>query len=127
MLESGVDYKLVASGTAFAGDSITFDAKYSFRSVSSTEWTDAVSNYESHGPELLDLYVDDQNLDWGAYNEVHEYTMTVTGSGSQIGFHIYDTYPSNNAGALTVDIYKNPVEFEFVEPVPASNYNSLGL
>lgn len=127
VLMNGVDYKLFASGTANAGDYIEFDAKYSRRSVSSTEWTDAVSTYEYLGPQLLDLYVNNQNLDWGAYNENHEYTLTVVGSGSQIGFRIYDTYPSNNVGELTVDIYGMYIPFAFAEPVPASDYNPLEL
>jgi len=98
------DYILKAYGTAFAGDNIEFDAKYSFRTGSSTGWTDTVSTYEYLGPELLDLYVDATNIDWGGYNPDNIYWYNYTGTGSVVEFWIYDTYPVNNEGSLFVDI-----------------------
>lgn len=106
-LLAGENYKLVATGTASAGDSIEFDAKYSIKTnVVGDTWTDSVTNYESYGPTLLDLFVDGVSPDWGAYNEGHEYSVTIAGTGSKLSLNIYDTYPSNNAGSILVDIYE---------------------
>ncbi|MBW2971337.1 hypothetical protein KY320_04215, partial [Candidatus Woesearchaeota archaeon] len=106
-LELGKDYFLKAYGTADAGDSIEFDAKYSFRTGSSLEWTDAVSTYESYGTELLDLYVDGMNVDWGDYSEEHIYQIPYAGTGNQAAFKIYDVYYPNNVGSLSVDIIED--------------------
>ena len=103
-LESGMDYKLVARGTASAGDGITFDARYSFRSGSSTIWTDSVSTYESYGVGLLDLFLDG-STPWGDYSSIHEYEYYMVGSGLQISLLINDVYYPNNTGNLYVDIY----------------------
>lgn len=105
-LEEGYKYKFVVSGTYFAGDGITADAKCSFRESSSTEWSDLVSTYESYGPELLDLLVNGDS-NWGDYcSPDHTYSQIIVGDGSQASFQIYDTYYSNNSGSLSVEIYK---------------------
>ncbi|MBN2847625.1 MAG: hypothetical protein JXP72_04125 [Coriobacteriia bacterium] len=106
VLEEGKTYTLRASGTAFAGDTIEFDAKYSItQRISGDTWTDLVSGYTSEGPELLDLFVNGAPGDWGAFNEAHVYTTQVVGTGEKLALHIYDIYPSNNTGSLTVEIY----------------------
>jgi len=109
ILEVGKTYTLIVSGTAFAGDTIVFDAKYSIteRIVGDT-WTDLVSGYTSYGPSLLDLFVDGINVDWGPYNEDHVYYTCITGDGTTLAFHIYDIFPSNNEGELTVEVYAHP-------------------
>lgn len=109
-LEEGVEYIIKATGTANAGDGIEFDAKYSFRTPSSTEWTDYVSTYESYGPDLLDLYVDGINVDWGDYNEDHTYYYIYTGTGVPIELLINDIDYLGNAGSLTVEIYQAQAE-----------------
>jgi hypothetical protein len=99
----------MVSGFANAGDNIVFDAECSFRTGSSTVWTDSVSNYESYGEQLLDLYMGTDNS-WGPCAANHVYTKTVIGDGNPMGFYIYDVYPVNNTGALHVVItreYKN--------------------
>ncbi|MBN2458859.1 putative metal-binding motif-containing protein [Candidatus Woesearchaeota archaeon] len=106
-LETDKDYFLKAYGTADAGDSIEFDAKYSFRTGSSIEWTDAVSTYESYGAYLLDLYVDNTNVDWGAYNEEHIYQIPYEGTGNKLSLHIYDVYYPNNVGNLFVELIED--------------------
>ena len=103
VLVNGAKYKITVSGTFFAGDNIEADAKYSFRTGSSSSWTDLVSTYESYGETLLDLFMDSDN-DWGGYNSEHVYSKIITGSGNVLNFHIYDIYPSNNTGGLTVQI-----------------------
>jgi hypothetical protein len=109
--ESGKTYKLKASGTATANEFITFDAKYSINDGdggTSLTWTDSVFNYEYLGPELLDLYVNGQNVDWGAYNSAHVYEIPIAGTGipATFQFQINDFYSSNDGGILTVDICK---------------------
>lgn len=106
MLESGMKYKIVVSGTYNAGDGIEADAMCSFRTGSSTEWTDLVSNYESYGPDLLELNVNGDS-DWGTEcSDDHTYTMMLDGDDTQPEFYIYDTYPSNNVGNLQVKVYE---------------------
>ena len=112
-LESDVQYELEAIGTAYAGgkypEDIEFDAKYSItHSESGDSWTDAVTNYESLGPTLLDLFVNGGSVNWGACNTEHAYYWTVTGTGVKLELWIYDTYPSNNTGFITVNIYRLP-------------------
>ena len=107
ILENGFDYTLVATGTAFAGDTIDFDAKYSItHRITEDTWTDTVSGYEGYGTKLLNLLVDGVEVDWGDFNWDHKYECTITGDGTQVDLLIYDIYYPNNAGSLTVNIYK---------------------
>lgn len=104
-LMDGLTYYLKASGTAFAGDSIEFDARYARRPyATSTTWTDTVPNYVSYGVTLLDLLFNG-STPWGDYNDSHEYEYMTIGDGNNATFKIYDIYYPNNTGALTVDIY----------------------
>lgn len=110
-LENGQPYLVKVYGTYNANDSITADAKYSYRSVSSVEWTDSVSNYASYGPTLLDLQFDADGWhtpDWGLYAGAgHTYYVAMTGSGAPLNLRIYDIEPyANNSGALQVEIYR---------------------
>jgi hypothetical protein len=109
ILDAG-DYKFVVSGTAFAGDTIEFDAKYSITNrIPGDTWTDTVSGYEYLGTELLDLFVNGAPVNWGDYNGEHIYEYLLTGwMGGAVTFYIYDTYPINNLGHLIVEIYKQP-------------------
>jgi len=103
-LKKCVKYKVTVTGTYDANDGITADAEYSMRTPTSNGvWTDSVSNYESYGETLLDLFMNDDN-DWGAYNSKHKYSKTVVGNGNPLDFYIYDIYPINNSGSLHVDI-----------------------
>jgi len=109
ILESGMKYLLKASGTAFAGDTIWFDAKYSnSKNYSSPldSWTDEVAGYTSYGPDLLGLAVDGVFVDWGVYNDAHVYYWNMDGIGSCVPLRIYDTYYPNNEGFLKVEIYQ---------------------
>ena len=112
-LESGVQYELEAMGTAYAGgkytEDIEFDAKYSItHSKIGDTWTDVVTDYESYGTTLLDLFVNGGSVDWGAYNPEHIYYWTVTGTDTPVELLIYDIYYPNNVGSLTVNIYELP-------------------
>lgn len=111
-LSDGVEYTLVATGTAwkYSIDSIEFDAKYSITYYWWPEdtWTDLVTGYENYGPEYLDLFVNEVNVDWGDFNEDHEYECTITGDGTPVALLINDIedYYQYNGGSLTVDIYE---------------------
>lgn len=99
VLKNNVKYKVTATGTYTAGDGITADAKCSSRYGSPL--ADSVDNYESYGPELLDLFINGSS-DWGDCSSDHEYTMYVMGDGTQLEAYIDDIYPSNNEGNLHV-------------------------
>lgn len=108
-LETGKQYRLKATGTAFAGDTIDFDAKYSITNrITGDTWTDNVSGYESYGPDLLELKVDGGFVEWGDYNSGHVYNLCMPGTGSPVALEIYDIYYPNNTGSLTVEIYLIP-------------------
>lgn len=107
-LDADKDYFLKVYGTALAGDTIEFDAKYSItnRIVGDT-WTDLVSGYISYGSSLLDLFVDGVNVDWGTYNPDHIYQIPYEGTGSKLSLATYDIYYPNNGGKIFVDIYED--------------------
>jgi hypothetical protein len=113
-LSSGTWYRFEVSGTYNAGDSITADAEYSYRPVGpgTHVWQEPVENYESYGPDLLDLMVNNGFVDWGPYNDSHIYTVDFMGLGNAVTFQINDFYPSNDSGNLNVKIYA-------LVPVPA--------
>jgi len=107
VLEQGKYYLVKISGYANAGDTIDFDAKYSITNkVLSDVWTDDVTGYESYGPTLLDMFVDGVSVDWGAYNTAHTYHYLMAGNDAPVSFEVYDVYPYNNTGYLTVEIYE---------------------
>jgi len=130
ILESGVTYLLEASGTANAGDTIDFDAKYSITNrIVGDDWTDLVSGYVSYGPTLLELKVNGNFVDWGAYNAAHTYTIAMIGYGNQVALQIYDIYYPNNVGSLTVDIDKcvdiTPPVITFEQPSYGSIHSGV--
>jgi len=114
-LEAGKDYFLKAYGTACAEENtpgtctIFFDAEYANRpSVDETNWVDGVTGYESWTTNLLDLKVDGNFVNWGAYNTEHTYQIPYSGTGNVL-FVTYDV-PSayyNNTGSLSVDIIED--------------------
>jgi hypothetical protein len=112
-LANGTNYLLKAYGTADAGDGITFDARYSFRTSSSVVWTDAVSTYESYGTQLLDLLFN-TSTPWGSYNSSHEYLALVAGNGAIGHFLISDVYNPNNSGEIKVDIHSCMPNIKYV-------------
>ena len=121
VLDAG-SYKFVVSGTAFAGDTIDFDAKYSITNrILGDTWTDTVSGYVSYGPELLDLFVNGASVDWGEYNEKHIYEHEYSWTGGTVTFCINDIYPFNNLGSLIVEIYKQPQILQYNESVEDSS------
>jgi uncharacterized repeat protein (TIGR01451 family) len=69
-------------------------------------------NDPSYDPREIDLVIDNQNINWGAYNAQHLYKTVLTGEGESINFRIYDynldesvAWYNDNIGSLTVRIY----------------------
>ena len=73
-----------------------------------TNWTDTVRNYLSYGDVLLELMVDGTNIEWGAYNPAHVYTLEKPGTGSPLTlqFQVNDVYAQNNTGGLCASLKK---------------------
>ncbi|MBN1818985.1 MAG: PEP-CTERM sorting domain-containing protein [Sedimentisphaerales bacterium] len=109
-LADGMLYRIEASGTFSAGDTITADAEYSSGRPSYV-WQDFVERYESYGEGLLELRINGEFVEWGDFNPDHVYYLDIVGDGSQLqfSFDIYDIYFPNNQGGLTAKIYAAPV------------------
>ena len=105
VLQSGEDYVITAYGTASAidGDSILFDAEYSSTN-GEDPWVDGVTGYEIYGVDLLDLMLNGEFVNWGAYNAGHVYTQEVAGSDAPLALRVYDVFYSNNHYDLFADI-----------------------
>ncbi|MBD3238736.1 MAG: hypothetical protein GF332_03820 [Candidatus Moranbacteria bacterium] len=53
----------------------------------------------------LKLRINNQNIDWGAYNDSHEYTTNYNHTGGNLDFNILDNGYSDNDGSFQVEIY----------------------
>lgn len=107
----GHKYRIDVSGTYYAGGidlyDIRADAEYSqdrAQFAAGTAWTPEVNGYP--GANLLDLLVDGQGINWGAYSADHTYTVDKVAADQALSFafNIDDSYPSNNTGGLCVSI-----------------------
>jgi hypothetical protein len=113
VLGTGVNYKLVASGTATSGgitpgEVVEFDARYNFSTAGSIEWTDKIVSDldDSYGEGFLDLsFIGIGTTPWGDYSADHTYEYLYTGEGNPLGFYIVDFDYSDNSGSLKVDIF----------------------
>jgi hypothetical protein len=126
-LHSGLDYRIEASGTYFAGGvglyDIEADAEYSQdqqqRNVGAG-WTVAVHNYEGYGEGLLDLLVNGAIINWGAFDNAHRYTTDVAGDSGPLSFafQVNDFAGYNNTGGLCVAVYATSFDFAgFFQPI----------
>ncbi len=113
VLDDGVTYFFEASGTyAYWPGASPYgiaDAEYSYRPASSygPGWVLGDDAFPPTYPAYsLDINVNGSNVFWGNYNPAHVYTMPFIGTGSTVGFSIYDSNYDDNSGSLTVDIYK---------------------
>ena len=117
---SGVDSSLLANDRVYlleasgvwdnANGRDDVDAEYWSRD----EWN-TIGDFEndpSYDPREIDLVIDNQNVNWGAYNAQHLYKTVLTGEGESINFRIYDynldesvAWYNDNIGSLTVRIY----------------------
>lgn len=123
-LDTAYDYKIEASGVYYAGGSglydIRADAKYTqdrYQRINNLDWTDILRTYESYGSGLLELKIDGNFIDWGAFSGSHIYTHTMAGTGSPVSleFQINEVYAQNNVGGLCVSVYK------FINNAPTAN------
>jgi hypothetical protein len=114
-LDNGGEYLAVVEGTYIFGtksqqDRIA-DAEYSL-DVGNTEWKKEFAN---NRPDVLDLFIDGVNPDFGAFRADHTYGTFFTGTGATSNFAIQDSPYNDNSGELAVTVYEcEPVE----EPEP---------
>jgi hypothetical protein len=106
-LDASLDYFAVVKGTyTFGapknGSDRLADAEYSL-DAGKTEW---VKEFDSSRPDVLDLFIDGVNPDFGAFRSDHTYGTLFTGTGGVSNFAIQDNPHSDNAGELDVTIYE---------------------
>ncbi len=116
ILETGINYELVASGTyRFAnwGEAGIADARCSFRlpgynnSTGVNAWIDG-SVFASPKQYYLQVWVNGTNVEWGTACETvtHTYVGALTGAGTTASFKILDDYYSDNTGSIEVKIFR---------------------
>ncbi len=106
VLELGVQYEIVVTGTYTYVVNGQADAEYSWI-IGGLPVKDLGATFF---PNILDLTINgcaaDNNTEWGAYTPSHVYTLPWTGTGEKISFVICDVYYKDNKGSLEVTIYK---------------------
>ncbi|MBN2404640.1 MAG: hypothetical protein JXE06_03580 [Coriobacteriia bacterium] len=110
-LDSGRDYRLVASGTyRFAnwGEYGIADAQFNYRDAAHAPG--GIAGWYEQASARLQIWMDGAAVDWQppTYNPEHIYTLEVAGADSPVAFTISDDQYSDNSGYLTVDIYALP-------------------
>jgi len=116
VLKSGKSYKFEVSG--IWQDSSTANHYNDTEYTTFTSWVDYMDGTPNWGPNQKDLQVNEDFVNWGAYDSFHEYTLMFNGGGSTVNFRIFDGkanasppkiepawYPDNK-GELTVKIYE---------------------
>ncbi len=130
-LVPGMTYLIEASGTYFAGGTgrydIRADAEYSqdaYQRTNTLPWTDLVRNYEGYGEGLLELKVDGEFVEWGAFSSEHVYTLPWAGTGSPLTFEfqIYDIYAQNNTGGLCATIFYCQPSVVWLPPITLTDW-----
>ncbi len=116
VLESGVTYEMVASGTyKFVNwaDAGIADARCSLRipgsynSTGSITWIDGAL-FPGSLQYYLQVWVGGSYVEWGTGCETvtHTYTSTLTGAGTTTSFKIWDNAYGDNSGSIEVKIYQ---------------------
>jgi hypothetical protein len=113
------DGSLVSTTNTLAeGQKYRFKASGTFTYNSAKDWADAEwylksgiivkGDTEGSKPYVLDVSINgySTNIDWGAYNSEHVYYQEFTGTGLPVDFSIYDSAYGDNAGSLSIDIYR---------------------
>ena len=80
------------------------DAKYTTRDG----WT-TVSDPPLGGfpDELLELFIDGVEVEWGSYSSDHTYELSYAGTGTTLNAAVHDSFYGDNVGSLTVEIYED--------------------
>lgn len=116
-LKSNKRYMFEASGTWTNSLNVS-DAEY----ASKDAWATYMDGYDITpwflGVSEFDLQVNDNFVDWGAYDSSHTYTDYFMGTGNPVNFRIFDGnsndgplavnpgWYGDNSGSLTVKIYE---------------------
>ena len=124
-LDNDVDYLFEASGTyRFANWGVygIADAEWAYRRA---PYYPTDSSYEDVVPDEgsttsgwvkgegyyisecgLDVQVNGSCVEWGNYNDAHDYVLEYTGNDNPVSFHIHDSAYGDNSEFITVDIYE---------------------
>lgn len=131
ILEQGVTYVLVASGTyTHGGSGQNTDAEYIFVSTQDSWLEDYPNTTGFH-----DMTVNGQNIDWlgntggtawsaHTFSTNHVYRFYFTGQGETISLKIVDDYYGDNSGSLEIEILPAPT---FAEITALSVYQTSGV
>jgi len=106
-LDNEVLYELVVSGTWTNRTFERVDAKYCSGNNWATDGTEAPGLPGGPYPdELLELFVDAAEVDWGVYSNTHIYSIDFSGTGSTVHFAINDSnYGDNINSSMQVEIW----------------------
>lgn len=110
-LEGGMSYLAHVSGTWLNNREPDnhVDAEYS----TEDGWATYMDGFTGYGANILELQVAENFMNWGAYNEDHEYTASfVPGTDGPVNFRIFDGndptpeagWYADNSGSLDVTI-----------------------
>jgi hypothetical protein len=107
VLTEGGEYFAVVEGTyTFGtpkdGNDRVADAEYSLE-AGDTEWK---KEFAVDRPDVLDLFIDGVNPDFGAFRADHTYGTFFTGTGAVSNFAVNDNPYNDNTGTLDVTIYE---------------------
>jgi hypothetical protein len=103
-LQSGVTYKIRASGTFTIGGPGFGDAEYAFDASNSS--VTSVGDSVDLGIGINDTINDNPKAPfWGNFTSTHEYTIDFLGAGSTIALNYHDSFYDDNEGSLTVEIF----------------------
>lgn len=110
-LADGRKYLVEVSGTwTNQGGSQSVDANY----VSGDNWSTHFDydDEDAWDTRIIDLVIDDEDINWGSYNESHLYKYVLSGEGESINLKISEAGDPNppswygdNNGSLSVRIY----------------------
>ena len=110
----GAQYLVESQGVYQYGSNPTWlaDAEYSF-GYGGPNWVKSLSGFPS---DDLNLLINGNGVDWGAFSSAHTYTYNLIGTGSpaNFGLSILDSngttgYYSDNSGGLCASVFKDDV------------------
>lgn len=115
ILEDGRTYTMVASGefkwgncdagACPGGGACGYERLGDAFHRSDDCWASTIETYE-----FISLYVDGEQVDWGAYRADHIYSRAVVGADASLQFSVSDCVEcfGDNAGELEVNVYAGP-------------------